>query len=150
MATDTRVIDSRSADDGASIRRRRECVSCEQRFTTFEKVEQAPLVVVKRSGERQPFDGQKIVDGLMAACKGRPLTADDFEAIVDGVRERARSQGFEVTSEWIGLAVLDQLRSVDQVAYLRFASVYKDFTDVDDFEREARLIKRDPSESPVP
>ena len=141
MATDTRVIDSRSADDGASIRRRRECVSCEQRFTTFEKVEEAPLVVVKRSGERQPFEGQKIVEGLMAACKGRPLTVDDYEAIVDGVRERARSKGFEVTSEWIGLTVLDQLRSIDQVAYLRFASVYKDFQGASDFEREMAAME---------
>lgn len=145
MATDTRVVDSRAADEGASIRRRRECTSCGQRFTTFEKVEEAPLVVVKRSGERQPFDGDKIVGGLAAACKGRPLVAADLEGIVDGVRERARSKGYEVTSEWVGLAVLDQLRSIDQVAYLRFASVYKDFNDVDDFEREARLIKVDGS-----
>lgn len=139
--TDTRVVDSRAADEGVSIRRRRECSGCHHRFTTFERVEEAPLVVVKRSGDREPFDGSKIVRGLVSASKGRPVSAPDFEHLVCQVEDAARHEGGAVTSEWVGLAVLDRLRDLDEVAYLRFASVYKDFTDIGDFEREARLIK---------
>lgn len=139
--TDTRVVDSRAADEGVSIRRRRECSGCQNRFTTFERVEEAPLVVVKRSGEREPFDGGKIVRGLVSASKGRPVDVGDFETLVIGVEDAARLEGGSVSSEWVGLAVLERLRGLDEVAYLRFASVYKDFTDIDDFEREARLIK---------
>ncbi len=140
-ATDTRVIDSRSADGGETIRRRRECTSCERRFNTFERVEEASLVVVKRSGLREPFDGEKISRGLIAASKGRPVELADFERLICGVEEEARSNGADVTSEWVGLAVLDRLRHIDEVSYLRFASVYKSFNDIADFEREARLIK---------
>ncbi len=100
-------------------------------------------MVVKRSGERQPFDGQKILDGLASAAKGVPVDPDDMELLVDQVEEQARAEGPEVTSEWVGLAVLERLRVVDQVACLRFASVYKGFTDIGDFEREVRLIKRE-------
>lgn len=146
-SADTKVVDSRAADGGASIRRRRECLACHRRFSTFERVEELPLSVVKRSGEREPFDPAKITGGLLAACKGRPLAAADFDRLADQVEESARLQGHEVTSEWVGLAVLERLRSLDDVAYLRFASVYKSFDGIDDFEREARLIKVDPSES---
>lgn len=138
---DTKVVDSRSADDETSVRRRRGCLSCDHRFTTFERVEEQPIRVIKRSGGSVLFDEQKIVSGLVAACKGRPLTIDDFDAIADRVAERARAEGSDVTSEWIGLTVLDQLRERDPVAYLRFASVYKGFDNLADFEREARLIK---------
>ncbi len=105
------------------------------------------MTVVKRSGEREPFDPAKITGGLLAACKGRPLTSADFDRLADQVEEAARLQGAEVSSEWVGLAVLERLRPLDSVAYLRFASVYKSFDGIDDFEREARLIKLDPSES---
>ena len=145
VEADTRVVDSRAADEGASIRRRRECAGCGNRFTTFERVEEHPLVVVKRSGRREPFDGAKIVSGLMAACKGRPLTEADFEQLVCRVEETVRHDGYEATSERIGLAVLDELRKLDEVAYLRFASVYKGFENIADFEREARLIKVQPT-----
>ena len=97
--------------------------------------------MVKRSGAREPFDGEKISKGLIAASKGRPVELADFERLVCEVEEEARSSGGDVTSEWVGLAVLDRLRNVDEVSYLRFASVYKSFTDIADFEREARLIK---------
>lgn len=149
-SADTKVVDSRSADGGLAIRRRRECLSCERRFSTFERVEEAPLAVVKRSGGREPFEPAKITAGLLAACKGRPLSAADFDRLAAEVEESARAQGPEVTSEWVGLAVLDKLRSMDQVAYLRFASVYKSFDGIDDFEREARLIKLDPSDAGSP
>ena len=140
---DSKVVDSRSADGGSAIRRRRECLTCLRRFSTFERVEEVPLVVVKRSGLREPFDPAKITGGLMAACKGRPLVAGDFDQLVAAVEDAARAQGPDVTSEWVGLAVLDRLRRLDDVAYLRFASVYKSFDRIDDFEREARLIKVD-------
>lgn len=139
---ESKVIDSRSSDDGASIRRRRQCLGCAARFTTFERIEELPLVVVKREGSRVPFDRQKIIDGLVAAAKGRPLTAADFTSIASAIEEDARLIGPEISSEWVGLAVLDRLRAHDPVAALRFASVYKGFSDVDDFEREMRLIKR--------
>ena len=100
-------------------------------------------MVVKRSGERQPFDGQKVLKGLASAAKGVPVDIEVFELLVDQVEEQARIEGPEVTSEWVGLAVLDRLRVVHQVACLRFASVYKGFTDIGDFEREMRLIKRE-------
>lgn len=146
---DTRVIDSRSADDGAAIRRRRECSACHRRFNTFERVEEAPVVVVKRSGDREPFDGEKITGGLVAASKGRPIAAGRFEALACGIEEEARLSGGEVTTEWVGLAVLDRLRHIDEVACLRFASVYKSFTDIADFEREARLIKPETGQHPA-
>ena len=145
---DSKVVDSRSADGGASIRRRRECLSCLRRFSTFERVEEVPLVVIKRSGVREPFDAVKLTGGLQAAGKGRPLSAADYELLVTEVEDAARANGPDVTSEWVGLAVLERLRRLDEVAYLRFASVYKSFDRIDDFEREASLIKvEDPTET---
>ncbi len=141
---DTRVVDSRSAEDGAAIRRRRSCPGCGERFTTFERTEEIPLTVVKREGQREPFDREKIERGLIAASKGRPLEADQFADLTAEVEDAARLEaGGEVTSEWVGLAVLERLRRLDHVAALRFASVYKGFVDVSDFEREMSLIKRD-------
>jgi transcriptional repressor NrdR len=116
---------------------------CAGRFTTFERPEIVPLVVVKRSGDRQPFDTQKMLRGIASACPGIPADSPELGAVVDEIEEQARIEGPEVSSEWIGLAVLERLRVVDPVACLRFASVYKGFTDVSDFEREVRLIKRD-------
>jgi transcriptional repressor NrdR len=135
-ALDDKVVDSRMADDGSAIRRRRECLACGRRVTTFERVEEAPLVVVKRSGERVPFDRSKIVAGVAAAAKNRPVSRAVMTGLAAEVEEQARLAGAEVSTEALGIAVLERLRSLDGVAYLRFASVYKGFEDLTDFERE--------------
>ena len=142
-AVDDKVVDSRVADDGAAIRRRRECLTCGRRFTTYERVEEVPLAVVKRSGETQPFDRAKVVAGIRSACKNRPVTAEAMEALAAEVEERMRMEGGEVKSEQVGLAVLDLLRHLDDVAYVRFASVYKGFEDLGDFTREVGLLKKE-------
>jgi len=139
---DDKVIDSRLADDGSAIRRRRECLACGHRFTTFERTEEAPLVVVKRSGDKVPFDRAKVEAGIAAAAKGRPLSTEAIAAIATEIEDQLRLSGGEVASEQIGRAVLDRLRELDQVAYLRFASVYKGFDDPADFQREARLLTK--------
>ena len=141
-ALDDKVVDSRLAEEGAAIRRRRECLRCGRRFTTYERFEELPLMVVKRSGQRQPFDRGKIVVGLRAAAKNRPLSADQMEAIATEVEEAMRLEGPDVTSQQVGLAVLDRLRASDEVAYVRFASVYKGFSDAGDFEREVGLLTK--------
>lgn len=141
-ADDTKVIDSRVVDDGAAIRRRRACPTCASRFTTYERLEEVPLVVVKSAGGREPFDRTKLIAGVTAACKGRPVAPAAIEALADAVEEAARAHGSEVTSSLIGVAVLDQLRAVDEVAYLRFASVYKGFDDAADFRRELVLLEK--------
>lgn len=140
--TEDRVIDSRTADDGGAIRRRRECVSCGQRFTTYERLEEVPFLIIKRSGAREPFERAKVVSGMQAAAKNRPLSLPDLEQIAAELEESLRLEAPEVTSQQVGLAVLDALRSRDHVAYLRFASVYKGFTDAGDFEREAGLLTK--------
>ena len=140
---DDKVVDSRTADDGTTTRRRRECLSCGRRYTTYERIEEVGLVVVKRSGTREPFERAKVVEGLKAAAKGRPLDGGAFESVALDVEERMRLDGgAEVTSEQVGLAVLDRLRDLDQVAYVRFASVYKGFDDATDFERELTLLTK--------
>ena len=146
---DDKVIDSRTADEGTAIRRRRECLSCGRRFTTYERLEEAPLVVAKRSGQRAPFDRHKIVAGIRAAAKSRPVSPDALEALGVEIEEALRLEGPEVTTEQIGRAVLDRLRDLDEVAYLRFVSVYKGFEDLTDFEREVVLLTR-PREAPTP
>ena len=140
---DDKVVDSRLADDGAAIRRRRECLACGRRFTTYERLEDVPVVVVKRSGHRQAFDRGKVVAGVQAAAKNRPVSPAQMETVAVEVEERLRMEGPEVTSQQIGLAVLDCLRVMDDVSYLRFASVYKGFTAADDFEREVGLLTKD-------
>jgi transcriptional repressor NrdR len=138
MSLDDKVVDSRLADEGAAIRRRRECLGCGRRFTTFERLEDVPLVVVKRSGDRMPFDRGKVVAGVAAAAKNRPVDPAVWEQLAADVEEELRlaAAGSEVPSEEVGKAVLVRLGAVDHVAYLRFASVYKGFEDVTDFERE--------------
>jgi transcriptional repressor NrdR len=132
--TDTRVLDSRVADDGTSIRRRRTCPVCEQRFTT---VEQMQLTVVKRSGVTEPFNRDKAIAGVRKACKGRPVSEDDLARLGSTVEDSLRGAGrAEVDSNDVGLAVLTPLKKLDQVAYLRFASVYKNFGSVDAFVDE--------------
>ena len=133
--TDTRVVDSRDADGGAAVRRRRECTSCSQRFTTFERMESVPLVVVKRDGTRQPFDRAKVISGIAKACANRPVSDEDMLLVCDEVEEAARSKGAEVSSDDIGKEVLTRLKKIDEVAYVRFASVYREFSDVAEFER---------------
>ncbi|HVW31303.1 MAG TPA: transcriptional regulator NrdR [Acidimicrobiia bacterium] len=139
---DDKVIDSRMADGGAATRRRRECVRCGRRYTTFERVEEVPLVVLKRSGNREPFERSKILDGIRRAAKNRPITEEDIAALAAAVEEQVREEGPEVGSEVVGKAVLDRLRTLDPVAYLRFASVYKGFEDLTDFEREVGLLQK--------
>jgi len=139
---DDKVVDSRVGDDGAAIRRRRECLVCGRRFTTYERLEELPLMVVKRSGQRQPFDRAKVVSGVRAAAKNRPIATAAMEALAADVEEQVRIEGPEVTTEQVGRAVLDLLRALDDVAYLRFASVYKGFAGAEDFEREVGLLTK--------
>jgi transcriptional repressor NrdR len=138
---DDKVVDSRQADDGGAIRRRRECLGCGRRFTTFERIEELPLVVAKRSGEREPFDLPKLTAGVAAAAKNR-LSDEQIAALCGEIEDEARLSGPEITTQEIGLAVLERLRVLDDVSYLRFASVYKGFEDAGDFEREVTLLAK--------
>lgn len=138
-----RVVDSRVAEEGRAIRRRRECSACGQRFTTFERIEPVPFMVEKRSGTREPFDREKLIAGIRKSCKNRPVSMDDIERLADDVVEAARAGGRSVVaSADLGKEVLERLRDVDEVAYLRFASVYKDFQELTDFERELGLLQK--------
>ncbi len=141
-ADDTKVVDSRLAEEGAAIRRRRQCLSCSNRFTTFERVDHAPVTVAKSDGRHEPFSRRKLIDGLLAATKGRGVSADDLEELATRVEDAVRLGGPEVTSSAIGVAVLDELRVVDEVAYLRFASVYKHFDAAADFHRELEVLEK--------
>lgn len=143
QAADTKVVDSRLADDGAAVRRRRECLSCQSRCTTFERLEEVPFVVVKRDGRHEAFDRAKVAVGITAATKGRNLDGHGVGELAERVEERVRAAGATVTSAHIGLAVLDELRPIDEVAYLRFASVYKHFDAASDFHREIELLTKD-------
>lgn len=140
-ADDDRVVDSRLADEGVAIRRRRECLDCGRRFTTFERVEEQPLWVVKRSGQREPFDRAKLVAGVQAASKNRPVSDDELQELAQQVEEVLRMDSTEPTTEQVGVAVLEQLKALDEIAYVRFASVYKGFEDLGDFQREVGLLK---------
>jgi transcriptional repressor NrdR len=136
---DSRVVDSREAEDGQLIRRRRHCPECGKRFTT---VEEAVLAVVKRSGVTEPFSRSKIIGGVRKACQGRPVTEDALALLAQRVEEVIRARGAaEVPSQEVGLAILAPLRELDEVAYLRFASVYQDFQSADDFIREIRTLR---------
>ncbi len=140
---DDRVVDSRPADDGSAVRRRRECRSCGARFTTFERVEAPGIMVRKRSGTVMPFARQKVLDGMVRAAKGR-VPAEELERAASEVEAVIRSYGeAEVTSEQVGLQVLTQLRDLDPVAYVRYASVYKDFQGPEDFEKELVHLRKD-------
>ncbi|ROT32868.1 transcriptional regulator NrdR [Micromonospora sp. HM5-17] len=136
---DSRVVDSREADDGQLIRRRRACPECGKRFTT---VEEAVLAVVKRSGVTEPFSRTKIIGGVRKACQGRPVDDDAIALLAQRVEETVRAKGAaEVPSHEVGLAILGPLRELDEVAYLRFASVYRSFESLDDFEREIEALR---------
>ncbi len=141
-ASETKVVDSRLAEEGSSIRRRRQCLTCASRFTTYERVDEVPLVVVKSNGLHMAFDRSKIESGVIAASKGRAVSVEQIQQLATAVEDEARLLGGEVTTAQIGLAVLERLRSVDEVAYLRFASVYKDFDAAADFHREIELLSK--------
>ncbi len=141
-ANDDKVVDSRLAEDGGAIRRRRECLACSRRFTTVERAVEVALVVRKRSDVLEPFDQSKLRAGIGRAASGR-LEPDRVDALVAELSEALRSRGAEVTSEEIGVAVLERLRELDPIAYLRFASVYKGFEELADFEREVDELQRD-------
>jgi transcriptional repressor NrdR len=142
-----KVVDSRPAEQGRSIRRRRACLSCGRRYTTFERVEGLALVVVKNDGAREPWDREKVVAGVRKAIVNRPVSEEDVLALAERVESRLRRKGPDVTSQQVGLEVLTHLQRLDHVAYVRFASVYKDFQELGDFERElGRLLqKREPA-----
>jgi transcriptional repressor NrdR len=141
-----KVVDSRLAEGGRAIRRRRECIGCGRRYTTFERAEEVPLLIAKRSGEEEPFERDKVIEGVRRACKNRPVSEADILTIADDVEEAMRADSRRpVPSAEIGREVLERLRLIDEVAYLRFASVYKDFQELDDFEKElGLLLKRSP------
>lgn len=136
------MLDSRGAEDGAAVRRRRQCLECEFRFTTYERIDELPVYVIKRSGDKEPFDRSKIVAGLTAATKGRPVSPDALDTLATDVEDAMRLSGGDVTSAQVGQAVLTRLRKLDEVAYLRFASVYKEFDDASDFKRELTLLEK--------
>jgi len=145
---DDRVVDSREADGGGAIRRRRECGSCGRRFTTFERIEGLGLTVVKRDGFKEPYARDKVLAGIEKAITNRPVAAEQVQDLVGRVEDRLRRKGPVVTTQEVGLEILSQLAKLDQVAYMRFASVYKDFQEVGDFERElGLLVKRSPAKS---
>ncbi|GLY10232.1 transcriptional regulator NrdR [Bacillus badius] len=141
----TRVIDSRPVDEARSIRRRRECESCAYRFTTFEKVEDLPLIVVKKEGTREEFNREKLLRGLIKACEKRPVSLEQLEKLTMDVEKEIRSCGFsEIQSEKVGEMVMDRLAAIDEVAYVRFASVYRQFKDINVFLDELKeLIKKE-------
>jgi transcriptional repressor NrdR len=143
-AADDRVVDSRESREGEVIRRRRECVSCGRRFTSYETIEQIPYVVVKKDGRREPFDRKKLRAGLVKACEKRPVPPARLDAIVDEVETRLYdSEEREMATSQIGSLVMERLRELDKVAYVRFASVYRKFEDVDEFLNELKdLIGR--------
>lgn len=139
-----KVIDSRPTDEGSSIRRRRECSKCQKRYTTYEKVENIPLMVIKKDKTRQPYDRQKLLDGLLRACVKRPVSINILENLVDQIESQIHnSLRREITSGEIGEMVMDRLRKIDEVAYVRFASVYREFKDVDTFMMELRNLLKD-------
>ncbi|MDE5728935.1 MAG: transcriptional regulator NrdR [Clostridia bacterium] len=138
---DSKVIDSRSADEGRTIRRRRECVNCGKRFTTYETIEDTPVLVVKSSGLRQAFDAQKIKNGIIKSCEKRPVSLSDIDAMVSSVTKQVyNSMEQEVSSKTIGEMVMEELKNYDEVAYVRYASVYRSFKDIESFMQELQRL----------
>ena len=141
---ESKVIDSRPADENASIRRRRECLACGKRFTTYETVESLPMVVVKKDGSRQSFDRRKVLGGMIRACEKRPVPLAELEKIAEEIEQDLQnSMEREISTEAIGEKVMERLRNVDQVAYVRFASVYRQFKDIDTFMTELNKLLAD-------
>ncbi|HET6616617.1 MAG TPA: transcriptional regulator NrdR [Gemmatimonadota bacterium] len=145
-ADEDRVVDTRSSQEGRAVRRRRECEACGKRFTTYESIELFPRQVVKRDGRREPYDRQKLLLGIVTACTKRPVNIDTIEAIVERIEQRLEESGrVEVESRWLGEQVMGELQAADEVAYVRFASVYRQFKDVTEFMNELRGL-REPEE----
>ena len=142
--SESKVIDSRPADENSSIRRRRECLSCGKRFTTYETVESLPMVVVKKDGSRQSFDRRKVLGGMIRACEKRPVPLAELEKSAEEIEQDLQnSMEREISTEAIGEKVMERLRTVDQVAYVRFASVYRQFKDIDTFMTELNKLLAD-------
>ena len=141
---DSKVVDSRPTDEGTSIRRRRECLQCGKRFTTYETVERLPLMLIKRDGTRQPYSRDKLLAGVMKACEKRPVSQQRLEQLVDQVEQKLfGTLESEVSSKTIGEMVMEELREIDEVAYVRFASVYRQFKDINTFMEELNTLIRD-------
>lgn len=145
--TESKVIDSRSAEDGRTIRRRRECVSCGRRFTTYETIEVSPVLVVKNNGERQSFNAEKIRNGIIKACEKRPVAISEIEEIVADISKQVyNSMESEITTKEIGEMVMERLKKTDEVAYVRYASVYRSFKDISSFMSELKKIMKSAKE----
>ncbi|MBQ2890417.1 MAG: transcriptional repressor NrdR [Clostridia bacterium] len=142
--TESKVIDSRATDEGATIRRRRECLECGKRFTTYEKIESIPIIVVKKDGTRESFDRDKIINGLVRACEKRPISLKDIEGVVEEIETKLYNLlEKEVSTEKIGEMVMERLQKLDDIAYVRFASVYRQFKDINSFMDElAKIINK--------
>jgi transcriptional repressor NrdR len=141
---ESKVIDSRDSKKGLSIRRRRECLACRRRFTTYEKIEEIPYMVVKKDGSRQPFDSQKLLRGLLKACEKRPIPVKKLEEIVEEIEAKLNERSEkEIRSSEIGQHVMERLKELDKVAYVRFASVYREFRDVSEFKRELETLLKE-------
>ena len=139
--TEDRVVDSRESREGDSIRRRRECTRCGRRFTSYEKIEHLPFQVVKRDQRREPYDREKLMRGLMIACRKRPVSQEELERMADGIESAMDSADREISSQELGFLVMERLRALDPVAYVRFASVYRRFEDVEAFVKELHQLK---------
>ena len=138
---DSKVIDSRSADEGRTIRRRRECVQCGKRFTTYETIEDTPVLVVKTGGTRQSYDPQKVKSGIIKSCEKRPVSMEKIDKLVEDITKRIyNSMEQEISSKQIGEMVMEGLKNLDEVAYVRYASVYRSFTDIDSFMQELQKM----------
>jgi transcriptional repressor NrdR len=141
---ESKVIDSRESKKGLSIRRRRECISCRRRFTTYEKIEEIPYMVVKKDGSRQPFDAQKLLRGLLKACEKRPIPVRKLEEIVEEIENKVQERpDKEIKASEIGHTVMEKLKALDKVAYVRFASVYREFKDVMEFKQELETLLKE-------
>ncbi|MBQ4145693.1 MAG: transcriptional repressor NrdR [Clostridia bacterium] len=139
---ESKVVDSRSAEDGTAIRRRRECLNCGKRFTTYEKIESVPIIVIKRDGSRQSFDRDKLQRGILSSCASRPVPLQVIDNLLDEIEaEIHNSLAREVSSEKIGEMVMERLRDIDEVSYVRFASVYKKFKDIETFRKELQKLE---------
>ena len=138
---ESKVVDSRPTDEGQAIIRRRECINCGKRFTTYEKIEEIPIIVVKKDGNRQIYDRNKLLNGIIKSCEKRPVSMNDIEEIVDSIEKKlSNSLEKEITSREIGEMVMDRLKDIDEVSYVRFASVYRQFKDVNSFMDELKKI----------
>jgi len=138
---ESKVVDSRPTDEGQAIRRRRECISCTKRFTTYEKMDEIPLIVVKKNGNRESYNKNKILNGVIKSCEKRPVSLQDIEELVDGIEKQLyNTMEREITTEFIGNLVIEKIKELDEIAYVRFASVYREFKDINTFMDEVKKI----------